>query len=103
MLALLMMVPPMTANTKPTSTYAIAIDQLKILASKMTEAKSTSGEEIKKEKVTPSGKPELVKPINSGIDEQEQNGVIVPIKAPVRFALKPCIPPRIFRVRSGGK
>ena len=37
--------------------------------------KSTIGDEIKNENVTPSGSPALVKPMNSGIDEQEQNGV----------------------------
>ena len=64
----------------------MAIFQLKIDASKSTEAKSTSGEEIKKEKVTPIGRPALVKPIKSGIEEQEQKGVIVPSKAPRIFA-----------------
>ena len=38
--------------------------------------KSTIGEEIKKEKVTPNGNPALVKPINNGIEEHEQNGLI---------------------------
>ena len=44
------------------------------------------GEEIRKEKVTPSGNPALVKPINSGMDEQEQKGVTVPKSAPRIFA-----------------
>ena len=48
--------------------------------------KSTIGEEIKKEKVTPNGKPALVNPINSGIDEQEQKGVTVPNKADIILA-----------------
>ena len=30
---------------------------------------------MRKENVTPRGSPALVKPMNSGIDEQEQNGV----------------------------
>ncbi len=30
------------------------------------------GEEVRKEKVTPRGSPALVKPINKGIEEQEQ-------------------------------
>ena len=47
------------------------------------------GEEIKKEKVTPKGSPALVKPINSGIEEQEQNGVTVPSKAEMIFARIP--------------
>ena len=48
--------------------------------------KSTMGEEIRNENVTPSGSPALVKPINSGIDEQEQNGVTVPSNAAIMFA-----------------
>ena len=79
------------------------MDQLNTLAKRIIEARSTSGEEMRKEKVTASGSPELVKPMNNGIDEQEQKGVTVPSNAPVRFALKPCMPPRIRRVRSGGK
>jgi hypothetical protein len=48
--------------------------------------RSTIGEEIRKENVTPSGSPALVNPINSGIDEHEQNGVTVPSNAPMIFA-----------------
>jgi hypothetical protein len=44
------------------------------------------GDEIKKEKVTPRGNPALVNPINSGMDEQEQNGVTVPRSAAIIFA-----------------
>jgi len=77
--------------------------QLKIEASRMTEAMSTSGEEIRKENVTPRGNPAAVKPMNSGMDEQEQKGVIVPSNAPRMFAPMPDRPPRIRRVRSGGK
>ena len=42
--------------------------QLKMLASRMTEARSTSGDEMRNENVVPSGSPALVKPMNSGID-----------------------------------
>jgi hypothetical protein len=69
----------------------------------MTDARSTSGEEIRKEKETPIGSPALVKPIKSGIEEQEQNGVTVPSKAPKILAVMPSNLPRIFLVRSGGK
>ena len=51
--------------------------------------KSTIGDEIKNENVTPSGSPVLVKPMNNGIDEQEQNGVTVPNKAEIIFAQIP--------------
>ena len=47
-----------------------------MLISKTRLPKSTIGEEIRKEKVTPRGRPALVKPINRGMDEQEQNGVL---------------------------
>ena len=57
-----------------------------MLARSITDARSTRGEDIRKEKVTPIGSPALVKPIKSGIDEQEQNGVTVPSSAPSIFA-----------------
>ena len=81
----------------------MAIFQLKILASKITEAKSTRGDEIKKEKVTPMGSPALVNPIKRGIEEQEQKGVTVPRSAPKILALIPLKFPSIFLVLSGGK
>ena len=58
----------------------------KMLISKTRLPKSTIGEEIRKEKVTPRGRPALVKPINRGMDEQEQNGVTVPNSAAAQFA-----------------
>ena len=48
--------------------------------------KSTIGDEIRNENVTPSGSPALVNPIKIGMDEQEQNGVTVPSNAPTIFA-----------------
>ena len=38
----------------------------------------TNGDVIKKASVTPMGIPPLTNPINKGIDEQEQKGVIAP-------------------------
>ena len=61
----------------------------KILISSTRLPRSTLGEEIKKEKVTPSGSPALVNPINRGMDEQEQNGVTVPSNAAMIFAVIP--------------
>ena len=49
------------------------------------------------------GNPALVKPINNGMDEQEQKGVTVPNRAARQFATMPWKRPRIFFVRSGGK
>lgn len=67
------------------------------------EARSTKGDDIRNENVTPIGKPLLVNPINNGIEEQEQNGVIVPKRAAKIFAHMPLNLPRIFLVLSGGK
>jgi hypothetical protein len=61
------------------------------------------GEENRKEKVTPRGRPALVKPMNRGMEEQEQNGVTVPRSAATQLAPIPWNLPRIFLVRSGGK
>ena len=75
----------------------------KTLVSSTSDPRSTSGEEMRNEKLTPSGMPALVNPINSGMDEQEQNGVTVPSRAARVFAPRPWNRPRIFLVRSGGK
>ena len=77
--------------------------QLKIDASRMTEARSTSGDEIRKENVMASGSPAAVNPMKIGIDDQEQKGVIVPRRAASVFAQIPERPPKMRRVRSGGK
>ena len=60
-------------------------------------------QDIKKENVTPSGKPALVNPINKGMEEHEQNGVTVPKRAAIIFAPIPRNLPNIFLVLSGGK
>jgi len=49
------------------------------------------------------GSPALVKPMNKGMDEQEQKGVIVPRSAANKFAVTPLNLPMIFLVLSGGK
>jgi hypothetical protein len=65
--------------------------------------RSTMGEEMRKENVTPTGSPALVKPMNSGMEEQEQNGVTVPSSAAMQLAPRPRNRPRSFLLRSGGK
>ena len=57
-----------------------------MLISKTRLPRSTIGEEIKKENVTPIGNPALVNPIKIGILEHEQNGVTVPSNAEIIFA-----------------
>jgi hypothetical protein len=74
-----------------------------MLAKRSTDARSTNGEDIRNEKVTPIGSPALVKPMNKGMDEQEQKGVIVPRSAASKFAVTPLNRPMIFLVLSGGK
>jgi hypothetical protein len=98
-----MMVPPTTAMISPNMTYNIATFVPNMLISRTREPRSTIGEEIKNEKVTPRGRPADVKPINSGMDEQEQKGVTVPSKAATEFAPIPRNCPKIFLLRSGGK
>lgn len=81
----------------------MAIFQPNMLISNTSEPKSTIGDEIRNENVTPNGRPALVNPINNGMDEQEQNGVTVPSKAAIIFAHIPLNLPSIFFVLSGGK
>ena len=64
---------------------------------------STSGDEIKKENTTPSGSPALTNPIKSGIEEHEQNGVIVPKSADIIRAVMPLYLPITCLLLSGGK
>ena len=54
------------------------------------------GEVIKKVNVTPKGTPASKKPINIGIDEQEQNGVTAPKKEANKYALNPFLPIQLF-------
>jgi hypothetical protein len=84
-------------------TYTTATFHPKILISRTSEPRSTIGEEIRNENVTPSGSPALVNPMNSGIEEQEQNGVTVPSKAATIRAPRPVNLPRIILLRYGGK
>ena len=72
-------------------------------ASISIEAMSTIGEEIKKEKVIPMGKPARVKPINMGTLEQEQKGVTVPKRVAMILPFMPSKLERMRFVRSGGK
>ena len=58
---------------------------------------------MRNENVTPRGSPALVNPMKMGIDEHEQNGVTVPSKAPMAFAVTPLKRPMMRRLRSGGK
>ena len=96
-------VPPITVSISPTTTYAIAIFIPNTLERSIKEAKSTRGDDIKKENVIAIGIPAEVKPINKGIDEHEQNGVTVPNNAANIFADIPLNRLKIFFVHSGGK
>lgn len=50
-----------------------------------TATSLTNGDVIRKANVTPKGMPPLTKPINKGIEEQEQKGVIAPNRAANRY------------------
>jgi hypothetical protein len=60
-----------------------------MLISRSSEPRSTIGEEMRNEKVTPTGSPAEVKPIKSGMEEQEQKGVTVPSSAETQLAQMP--------------
>jgi len=70
--------PPTIPNETAAATYKIVIFQPNNPAKSTTAIWLTKGETIKNDKVTPRGIPASKKPINNGIDEQEQNGVIAP-------------------------
>ena len=74
-----------------------------MLISKTKDPRSTIGDDIKNENVTPKGSPADVNPMKSGIEEQEQKGVTVPSKAATKFAPIPLKCPNILLLRSGGK
>src|SRR5574344_1045201 len=98
-----MSVPPTTATISPSTTYATATLIPKMLMSNTRLPKSTIGDEMRNENVTPSGSPALVKPMNNGIEEQEQNGVTVPSNAAMQFAQMPWNFPIMTLLFSGGK
>ena len=75
----------------------------KILIKSTKLPRSTIGDEIRNEKVTPSGRPALVNPINNGIEEQEQKGVTVPNNAAIQLTPIPWNLPKILLLLSGGK
>ena len=60
-----------------------------MLISRTRLPRSTMGDDIRNEKVTPRGSPALVKPMKSGMDEQEQKGVTVPSNAAIQLAQIP--------------
>lgn len=46
----------------------------------------TNGDVIRNEKVTPKGIPPRTNPMNSGTEEQEQNGVTTPNRLAIRYS-----------------
>jgi hypothetical protein len=70
--------PPNQATRSPATTYSAASFQPRILTRITAATSLIIGEAIRKEKVTPTGIPASTKPMNSGTEEQEQNGVIAP-------------------------
>jgi hypothetical protein len=54
------------------------------------------GDAMRKEKVTPNGTPDSTNPMKSGTAEQEQKGVIMPIKAATTFPRYSFLFPKAF-------
>lgn len=81
----------------------IAICGSKILITSTSEARSTIGDEIRKENVIPSGRPARVNAMNKGMELHAQNGVTVPSSAPMTLPVIPLKCPRMRLLRSGGK
>jgi hypothetical protein len=63
----------------------------------------TTGAEMRKEKVTPRGTPDVTKPMNRGTAEHEQNGVTTPRSAASPLPMASRRPASVRRVRSGVK
>jgi hypothetical protein len=61
------------------------------------------GEATRKENVTPKGTPASIKPKNSGIALQVQNGVMIPKMAAKIFPAYLCLWDSIFFIFCGGK
>lgn len=62
----------------PLKTYIPVIFHPNVPANIATATSFTRGEVIRNAKVTPNGIPPFTNPMNSGMDEQEQNGVMAP-------------------------
>ena len=73
----------------------------KVSTSMTTATSLTSGEAIRKVRVTASGTPAPTKPMNSGIELHEQNGVMAPNRAASTSDIHKGLPSRKSRTRSG--
>ena len=78
-----------------------AIFQPNVERSTINAASFTIGDVIKNENVIPRGTPASINPINSGIDEQEQNGEKTPNSAAMKFPEIPEYFSKIFFAFSG--
>ena len=90
------------ATTRPRPTYKSAIFKPNRPASITRATSLTTGEAIRKAKVTPSGRPDSRKPMNMGTAEHEQNGVTVPNKAARTVPASSPLPATTFLTFSGG-
>ena len=73
----------------------------KVSASSTTATSLTSGDAMRNVSVTASGMPAPTKPMNSGIELQEQKGVMAPNRAASRSESHSGLPSRNCRTRSG--
>ena len=84
----------------PDAMYTAATVNPNMPNSITTATSLTSGEAIRKDRVTPSGTPAETKPMNAGTAEHEQNGVATPSVAASTLPTPSRLPPRSARVRS---
>jgi hypothetical protein len=76
---LLITVPPYDCQYNAYHHICDCIFPIEYAGKQKHDARSTCGDEIRNENVTPMASPALVKTdINNGLEEQEQKGVIVP-------------------------
>ncbi len=98
-----MIKPDTTPSSIPNAKYTAAICQPNSDHSNVSATVSTMGAVTKNENVTPSGTRACTKPMNSGTDEQEQNGVTTPSADASTLATPGARPASSARVRSGVK
>jgi hypothetical protein len=76
--------PPIMAIANPSRLYNIVALIPNIAGKRYKEDSLIKGELIKKAKVIPKGIPAPRKPMNKGIEEQEQKGVTIPRIAAIK-------------------
>ena len=95
--------PAAMAIRRPVDAYRSAVFHPKRPKRSTSATSLIIGAAIRKEKVTPSGMPLSMNPMNSGIAEQEQKGVTMPSVLAMMLPRKSGFPSSAFLVFSGEK